>query len=244
VIDVFTLDSQHNRTALSLELMQRLLAAVRASADGEARALVLDHAGPVFCAGVDLRERAALGDRRPSHSELLAECLRALWAYPKPLVARVAGLVRGGGMGFVACADVAVASPAASFAFSEVRVGVAPAVVSAVALAKVPLGGLLPWLVTGEPFDAQTALRLGMVSRISDDASLAPELEGIRRSGPEAVRTAKDVARRLAGTDVESALREVEPISAALFAGAEAREGMAAFAQRRAPAWCGPDPSE
>jgi enoyl-CoA hydratase/carnithine racemase len=212
---------------------------VRRSAQSEARALVLDHAGPVFCAGVDLRERAALGERRPSHSGLLAECLRALWAYPKPLLARVAGVVRGGGMGFVACADAAVATPAASFAFSEVRVGVAPAVVSAVALAKVPLGALLPWVVTGEPFGAETAQRIGLVTRVAEDASLEPELEGIRRSGPEAVRTAKDVARRLAGFDVESALRDAEAISTALFESAEAREGMAAFAQRRPPAWAG-----
>jgi methylglutaconyl-CoA hydratase len=236
-VDVFTFDAQHNRNALSLALMERLLDAVRRSGDGDGRALVLDHAGPVFCAGIDLRERAAMGDRRPSHSEVLAECLRALWAYPKPLLARVAGTVRGGGMGFVACADVVVAAPEASFAFSEVRVGVAPAVVSAVALAKVPLGALLPFLVTGEPFDAQTAQRIGLVTRVAPGASLAPELDGIRRSGPAAVRTAKEVARRLSGADVESALRQVEPLSAALFEGEEAREGMAAFAARRPPSW-------
>jgi enoyl-CoA hydratase/carnithine racemase len=242
-VDVFTFDSQHNRNALSLGLMQELLAAVRRSAESDARALVLDHAGPVFCAGVDLRERAALGERRPSHSELLAECLRALWAYPKPLLVSVAGVVRGGGMGFIACADLAVADPGASFAFSEVRVGVAPAVVSAVALAKVPLGALTPWVLTGEPFDAESALRIGLVTRVAEDAPVEPELDGIRRSGPQAVRTAKEVARRLAGADVEAALLDAETVSAALFESAEAREGMAAFAERRAPAWASRGPA-
>jgi enoyl-CoA hydratase/carnithine racemase len=236
-VDVFTFDAQHNRNALSLAVMERLLEDVRRSATGDGRALVLDHVGPVFCAGIDLHERAALGDRRPSHSELLAECLRALWAYPKPLLARVAGTVRGGGMGFVACADVVVAAPDASFAFSEVRVGVAPAVVSAVALAKVPLGALLPFLVTGEPFGAETAQRIGLVTRVAADADLAPELDAIRRSAPRAVRAAKEVARRLAGTDVDAALRQVEQLSADLFAGDEAREGMAAFSERRPPSW-------
>jgi enoyl-CoA hydratase/carnithine racemase len=236
-VDVLVLDSQHNRNALSIALLEQLLEEVRRSAEGDGRALVLDHAGPVFCAGVDLRERQALGERGPSHSALLAELLRALWAYPKPLLSRVAGAVRGGGLGFVACSDVVVASPAASFAYSEVRVGVAPAVVSVVALAKLPLGALIPCLVTGETFDAATAHRIGLVTRVADDADLAPELDGIRRSAPEAVRTIKLLARRSTRSDVDAALRDAESLSAELFAGPEAREGMAAFAERRAPAW-------
>jgi enoyl-CoA hydratase/carnithine racemase len=236
-VDLLVLDSQHNRNALSIVLLEQLLEEVRRSAEGDGRALVLDHAGPVFCAGVDLRERQALGDRAPSHSTLLAQLLRALWAYPKPLLCRVAGAVRGGGLGFVACSDVVVASPAATFAYSEVRVGVAPALVSAVALAKVPLGALLPWLVTGEVFDAGTAHRIGLVTRVADDPELAPELDGIRRSGPDAVRTIKQLARRLTGADVDAAVRDVEALSSAIFATPEAREGMAAFAEHRPPAW-------
>jgi enoyl-CoA hydratase/carnithine racemase len=235
-VDTLTLDSQHNRNALSLELLNELLSEVRASAAGDARALVLDHAGPVFCAGVDLRERRELGDAEPSHSTLLAELLRELWAYPKPLLCRVDGAVRGGGLGFVACSDITVASPTASFAFSEVRVGVAPALVSVVALAKIPAGRLLPWLITGERFDGTTAHQIGLVTRIAPEPSLEPELTGIRASGPEAVRTIK----RLARPDIDTALRDVEPISTALFNSPEAREGMAAFAERRPPAWALP----
>ena len=222
--DVVTLASPHNRNALSLRLLDELLDHVRAS---DARALVLDHEGPVFCAGVDLRERAAGG----SHSALLARLLRALWEHPAPVLCRVDGPVRGGGMGLVACADVVVASPRADFAYSEVKVGVAPALVLAVTLPKLAPGPLLPWLLTGEPFDAETAHALGLVHRVGD--SLEPEIAAIAAAGPEALRT----VRRLALPDVTAGLAEAERLSAELFAGEEANEGMAAFLARRPPAW-------
>jgi enoyl-CoA hydratase/carnithine racemase len=218
--DVVTLTSEHNRNALSLQMLEELLEHVAASTG---RGLVLDHAGPVFCAGVDIRERQT----KTGHSQLLARLLRALTAYPRPFLCRVDGPVRGGGMALTACADIVVASERASFAYSEVKVGVAPALVLAVT--KVPSAPLLPWLVTGEPFDAETALRLGLVTRLGD--SLDPELVAIRAAGPEAIKTVKALART--GIDLDGA----ERLSAELFAGEEAREGMAAFAERRPPAW-------
>lgn len=235
-LDVVTLDSPTNRNALSLALMEALLAHVEQSADGDARGLVLDHAGEVFCAGIDLRERRQLGG--DAHSRVFARLLLALWDYPKPLVCRVAGAARGGGMGLVACADVAVAAPEATFAYSEVRVGVAPALVCALALQKVPLGALLPVLVSGEVFDADRARQIGLVATIGAGAPLDATLEAIAAGGPEAVRTTKALARRVAGTaDVASLVAEMEDVSAGLFAGAEAAEGMAAFAEKRRPGW-------
>jgi enoyl-CoA hydratase/carnithine racemase len=241
-VDVVVLDSPHNRNAMSVQLLEELFEEVRRSAAGDGRALALDHEGSVFCAGVDLRERLARGGADATHTTLLAELLRELWAYPKPLLCRVAGAVRGGGMGLVACSDIVVASMRASFAYSEVRVGVAPAIVTAVAVPKVPLGALLPWLLTGERFDAAVAQRLGLVSRVAGDdgASLAPELGAIRSSGPKAVRAVKGLARRLSGANIDETLREMEELSAALFADEEAVEGMAAFAERRTPAWATP----
>jgi enoyl-CoA hydratase/carnithine racemase len=217
---VVRLASARNRNALSLRMLDELLAHV-AAADG--RGLVLDHEGPVFCAGIDLRERQVTD----GHSELLAELLRALRDYPKPFLCRVDGPVRGGGMGLVACADIVVASERASFAYSEVKVGVAPALVLSVT--KAPAAPLLPWLLTGAPFDADTALRLGLVTRVG--TSLEPELAAIRAAGPEAVATVKALVRD--GIDLDRA----ERLSAELFASPEAREGMAAFAAGRAPAW-------
>jgi enoyl-CoA hydratase/carnithine racemase len=237
--DVVVLASPHNRNALSIRLLHELLEHVQASASGDGQALVLDHEGPVFCAGVDLRERQALNAAEPTHSTLLARLLRALWDHPKPLLCRVDGAARGGGMGLVACADVVVASPRATFAYSEVKVGVAPALVLAVTLPKVAVGPLLPALLTGEPFDVEAAQRLGLVARVDGGASLEPELAAIGANGPNALQTVKRLARDVS---VEDALAAAERLSAELFAGAEAREGMAAFTERRPPAWVVADP--
>jgi enoyl-CoA hydratase/carnithine racemase len=237
-IDVLVLDSPHNRNALSIRLLEELLQHVGRSAAGEARALVLDHDGPVFCAGVDLRERRELGTAAQTHSDLLGRLLQELWVYPEPVLCRVAGAVRGGGMGLVACSDIVVASRAASFAYSEVRVGVAPALVASVALAKAPLGLLLPWLLTGEPFGADVARQMGLVSRVTTDApSLEPETSAIVKGGPKAMRAIKRLARDLSAADVRERLEEMVALSAQLFADPEALEGMAAFSDRRPPAW-------
>ena len=121
--------------------------------------------------------------------------------------------------------------------------GVAPALVAAVTLPKVPLGGLLPWLLTGEPFDVEVAQRLGLVTRAGGEAaSLDAEIAAIGANGPDAVQTVKRLARQLSGAGVDAALDEAERLSAELFAGAEAREGMAAFLARRPPAWVTADP--
>ena len=238
-IDVLVLDSQHNRNALSIRLLEELIEAVGRSAAGDGRALVLDHEGPVFCAGVDLRERRELGAGAQTQSLLLSRLLRELWAYPKPVLCRVAGAVRGGGMGLVACADIVVAARDASFAYSEVRVGVAPALVAAVALAKVPLGVLLPWLLTGEAFDAEVAQQIGLVARVADAPSLEPETSAIAKGGPKAVRAVKALSRQLTGADVPAHLEEMATLSIQLFADPEALEGMSAFGERRLPAWVG-----
>ena len=238
-IDALTLASPRNRNAMSVQMLEEMIAAVAASAAGTGRALLLDHEGPVFCAGIDLKERRAVGPDDRRHSTLLAELLRELWAYPKPVLCRIDGPVRGGGMGLVACADVVVASQRATFAYSEVRVGVAPALVAAVAFQKIAVGQLLPWLLTGEAFDATTAQRLGLVSRVSDDEglSLDPELAAVIASAPAAVRTMKQLARRPPAFDFDECLEHMQAVSAQLFASPEAREGMTAFAERRLPDW-------
>lgn len=235
--DSFILDSPGNRNALSLALMDDLLRAIAASAQSDARALLLDHTGSVFCPGVDLKERLAAGDDR--HSTRFGELLRALWSYPKPIVARVAGAARGGGMAVLACCDVVVASPSATFAYSEVRVGVAPALVLAVTAPKVAVGPLLPWMLSGEVFDAATAHDLGLVHRVSTDAdvSLAPERDALRQAAPGALVATKRLARLHTGGDGVAALHAMEAESVALFRSAEAAEGMAAFTDRRPPAW-------
>lgn len=238
-VDRLVLASPHNRNALSLQLLEELVAGIVQSVHGDSRALVLDHEGPAFCAGVDLRERRELGPDSDRHSRLLARVIRELWDCPKPVLCRVDGRVRGGGLAIIACADIAVASPGADFAFSEARVGVAPALAASVPIAKVPLGLLLPWLVTGEPFDAATAQHMGLVARVAEDAevSIEPEVTAILCGGPSAIRTVKRLARQHASADVDTVLHDMETLSADLFRHPEAAEGMAAFFERRPPAW-------
>ena len=241
-VDVLVLDSPTNRNAMSVQLLQELLAGVEASAAGPGRGLLLDHTGSVFCAGVDLRERRALGADDSTHSTLLARLLRDLWSYPKPVLCRVDGAARGGGMGLVACADLVVASARASFAYSEVKVGVAPALVMAVALPKVPAGSLLPWLLTGDTFDASIGHRIGLVTRVADDdaCALDPEVEALLQAAPGAVSVVKQLVRQQQGVDVETLLDSMQEQSAMLFRSDEAKEGMSAFVERRRPAWAPP----
>lgn len=236
--DTLEIDSPTNRNALSVELLTALCDEVRRSTTGTGRGLLVQHAGPAFCSGVDLKERAALGPADTSHSELLAELLRELWHYPRPVVVAVDGAVRGGGLGVLACADIVLATARSSFAYSESRVGVAPALVMAVTL---PLAGsrmLMPRLLDGAVFDAVAARELGLVSElVGGDAAVAAVLSELRQGAPGAQRLIKRLARRWSDVDVDELLVEMTAVSAGLFAGAEAAEGVAAFASRRAPAW-------
>lgn len=236
-LDRLVLDSPRNRNALSLKLLGELRSGVAHSLESDSRALLLDHCGPVFCSGVDLRERQELGPDGPSHAAILADLLRELWAYSKPILCRVAGRVRGGGMGLVACSDIVVATPESDFAYSEVRVGVAPALVSAVALQKVPLGRLLPWLLTGEAFGAEAAQSMGLVTAVTEEASVEPYAKALLLGGPQALQSTKRVSRQAAGAEVDELLTELEELAARAFTGPEALEGMAAFSARRPAAW-------
>jgi enoyl-CoA hydratase/carnithine racemase len=237
--DTLTIDSPANRNALSLRLLEEALAVVRESACSDSRGLLVEHAGSAFCSGVDLKERRGLAPGDQSHSLLLAELLRRLWAHPRPVVAFVDGAARGGGLGILACADLVVATETSTFAYSEVRVGVAPALVMALTLATTPSRALMPHLLTGAAFDAATATTLGLVSQVSGRDDWNGVLASLAAGAPGAQATVKRLARGWSGGDgdVDRTLEDMTALSAELFAGSEAREGMAAFAERRPPAW-------
>lgn len=238
--DVLVLDSPANRNALSLQLLEEVLAGVHDSAAGSSRGLVVQHTGPSFCSGIDLKERAALARDDQSHSRSFAELLRQLWAYPKPAVVAVDGAVRGGGLGLLACADVVVASVASSFAYAEVRVGVAPALVMAVTTQVRSNRALMFHLLCGDTFDAESAAALGLVHKVVPDrweAALDDILGALSSGAPGAQRAIKRLGRQWQHHDMDGRLDEMTNLSAELFAGDEAREGMAAFAGRREPSW-------
>ncbi|TEA78757.1 enoyl-CoA hydratase-related protein [Allopusillimonas ginsengisoli] len=239
LIDRLLVDSPANRNALSICLMEAIIDAIERSAQRCARMLVIDHTGDVFSAGVDLKERLALKNQPQRHSALLGQLLATLWAYPAPVICRVAGRVRGGGIGLIACSDIVVCSSGADFAFSEVRVGVAPALVGSFSLAGLSSRALKPWLLSGESFGAEEALRLGLVTRIATDPTtdIGPEMKAVLKGAPGGQRATKSLVRELARESPLQEITAMQRLSAELFATVEAMEGMAAFGEKRAPTW-------
>ncbi|GAA2698059.1 MULTISPECIES: enoyl-CoA hydratase-related protein [Actinosynnema] len=234
-----TLDSPHNRNALSARLRRELLAhLVTALADDAVRVVVLTHTGPVFCSGMDLKEArgASAGDQGVNE---FPEILKTLWASPKPVVARLAGPARAGGVGLVAACDVAVAVEGATFAFSEVRIGVVPAIISVTVLPRLSSRAAHELFLTGEVFDAERAARIGLVNSVvvADglDAEVARFTDMLVLGAPGALAATKAMLQR--GTDVDAAFADMLRLSAAHFGGPEGQEGIAARLEKRKPDW-------
>lgn len=241
-VGTITLDSPTNRNALSARLRRELLAHLDAAiADPLVRVIVLTHTGPVFCSGMDLKESAgaAAGDQGVNE---LPRILDTLWSSPTPVVARLAGPARAGGIGIVAACDVAVAVDTATFAFSEVRIGVIPAVISTVVLPRLEPRAAHELFLTGEVFDGARAARIGLLNRSVPaealDAEVARFTDLLRLGAPGALDGTKRLLRRPRG-DLRGDLAALTTISAGYFAGPEAQEGMAAFREKRRPAWAG-----
>ncbi|NUS27457.1 MAG: enoyl-CoA hydratase family protein [Streptomyces sp.] len=231
-VETLTLDAPHNRNALSAALVGELTDALSdCDKDGDVRAVVLTHTGNTFSAGADLKD--------PPHPDALVGLLRQIVAVPKPVLARVTGHVRAGGLGLLAACDIGAASTAATFAFTEVRIGVAPAVISLPLLPRTDPRALARYYLTGERFDAAEAARIGLITTTGDDvdAVLEPILEGLRKAAPEALAETKRLltVRVLEAFDRDAA--DLTALSARLFASAQAREGMTAFLERRDPTW-------
>jgi enoyl-CoA hydratase len=231
-VETLTLDSPHNRNALSAALVGELAEALTdAGRDPGVRAVVLTHTGNTFSAGADLKD--------PPPPEALVALLRRIVEVPKPVVARVTGHVRAGGLGLLAACDIAAASTEATFAFTEVRIGVAPAVISLPLLPRTDPRALSRYYLTGERFDAAEATATGLLTTHADDVdtALASILDGLRRSAPDALAETKRLltARVLEAFDRDAA--GLTALSARLFSSPQAREGMTAFLERRDPAW-------
>ncbi|MFF7175076.1 enoyl-CoA hydratase family protein [Streptomyces pseudovenezuelae] len=231
-VETLALDSPRRRNALSAALVGELAAALTDCAkDPDVRAIVLTHTGTTFSAGADLKDPPAPDD--------LTGLLRQIVATDKPVVGRVTGHVRAGGLGLLAACDIAAASTESTFAFTEVRIGVAPAVISLTLLPRTDPRALARHYLTGERFDAAEAARIGLVTAAGDDvdAVLEPILDGLRRAAPEALAETKRLltARVLETFDRDAA--DLTALSARLFAAPHAREGMTAFLERRDPSW-------
>ncbi|MEW2610709.1 enoyl-CoA hydratase family protein [Streptomyces sp. NPDC047880] len=231
-VESLALDAPHHRNALSAALVGELADALTdAAKDTGVRAIVLTHTGNTFCAGADLKD--------PPPPEALVALLRQIVELPKPVVARVTGHVRAGGLGLLAACDIAAASTEATFAFTEVRIGVAPAVISLPILPRADPRALARHYLTGERFTASEAVATGLLTTCDSDVdqALEPILDGLRRSAPEALAETKRLltARVLEAFDRDAA--DLTALSARLFSSPQAREGMTAFLERRDPAW-------
>jgi len=240
-VATITLDSPHNRNALSAQLRRELADHLTtAIGDGEARVIVLDHTGPVFCAGMDLKEAGGSDAKSQGVNEFPA-ILEQIWTSPKPVVAKLAGPARAGGVGLVAACDIAVASQVATFAFTEVRIGVVPAVISVTVLPRLLPRQAHELFLTGETFDADRAVRIGLVNSAVPadqlDAEVARYTGMLVLGGPHALAATKQMLRERRPDELGAAFADMLERSARFFASAEGQEGIQAFAQKRKPSW-------
>ncbi|MGP3754252.1 enoyl-CoA hydratase [Streptomyces sp. LamerLS-316] len=233
-ITTLTLDSPANRNALSAGLVGELTEALaRCAADATVRAVVLTHTGTTFCAGADLTA--------PPEPAAFVALMRAIVALPKPVVARVTGHVRAGGLGLLGACDISAAGPDATFALTESRLGLAPAVISLPLLPRLDPRAATRYYLTGERFDAAEAARIGLVTVAAGaeevDKALEPVLDGLRRASPQGLKASKELVTATVLKSFDSHAEDLIARSAALFASDDAREGMTAFLERRDPPW-------
>jgi enoyl-CoA hydratase/carnithine racemase len=226
-----TIAKPERRNAFDAALIRELR---EAFADvGDARVVVLAGDGPSFCAGADVEwQRSSIDltyDENVEDARRLYEMLAAIDSCPAPVVCRVQGFALGGGSGVVACADVAVAGEDAVFGFTEVRLGIIPAVISPFVLDRIGKGAARRYFLTGERFGADVALRIGLVHEVATDLEESVErvVGDLLRGGPEAARAAKQLVRERPGGE------ETAKIAAGLRTSPEGQEGLRAFLEKR-----------
>jgi methylglutaconyl-CoA hydratase len=236
-----TLNQPEKRNALSdalvLELLDRLRSAL---ADERVRAVVLTGSGPAFCAGADLKSAGGAAAAGTPENPFVT-LMRTIWNAPKPVLGRINGHAFGGGVGLAAVCDLTVAVDSATFSFSEVRVGVVPAMISVVVLPKLGIHQAMWLFLTGERFSAPRAVELGLIHKAVPAAELDRTVDAVldlvRLGGPTAIREAKQLVRRIPTLSMDEGFRYTADKIAELFASEEAGEGMRAFLEKRKPRW-------
>jgi enoyl-CoA hydratase len=237
-IATITLDSQHNRNAISRALQRQLMAHLdTADLDESVRAIVIRAEGPVFCSGADMAE-AASGNMEKGTRRLVA-LQRKIVTLAKPVVVRVHGPVRAGGLGIVAACDVAISADTVSYAFTEVRLGLAPAVISLTVLPRLTDRSAAHYFLTADSFDAAEAERIGLVTRSVPVDELDPAVdatvESWRQASPQGLRETKALLNRRLVHSIDEFGELVVRQSARLFSSDEAIEAMSAFLDKRKP---------
>lgn len=233
-VATLTLDSPHNRNALSRQLVGELFAGLdRAEADDEVKVVLLRSADRVFCSGADLSEATEGGMEEGARA--IVELQRRIVASAKPVVVRLDGPVRAGGIGIVAASDIAVAAPGATFALTEVRLGLAAAVISLTVFHRMSSRAGTRAVLTGETFDASTAYAWGLLTEVADDVdgAVGRVLADLRLGNPQGLRESKRVVNAELLEKLDRRGAEMAELSARLFGSEEARAAMLAFLSRK-----------
>jgi len=217
-----------------------------ANRDSSVRAVVVTNEGSTFCAGANLKERS--GAEKPkggSDSGGLIELFRDIRTSPTPILGRIAGHAMGGGVGLAAVLDISIAAEDVKLGFTEVRLGVIPAMISVVCLPKMRPGEAMEAFLRGNRFSAKRAVELGLINRAVPaealDSAVEEVVADLRKGGPNALGLAKRLVYEVPGRESSDAFAWTAALSNELFAGDEAKEGMAAFLGKRAPAWAEAD---
>jgi enoyl-CoA hydratase len=237
-----TLDSPHNRNALSTTLVEQLHQGLAdAAAEPGVRVLVLGHTGGTFCAGADLSQAAGMdpGDVAVDRAREMTRLLRAILELPLPVIGAIDGHVRAGGMGLVGACDLVVAGNNSTFALTEARIGVAPSIISLTLLPKMSPRAAGRYFVTGEKFGAGEAAEIGLITLAADDvaAAVAALTGEIEKGSPQGLATSKALTTASILRSFDEHAEALTQQSARLFVSDEAREGMMAFLQKRPPSW-------
>ena len=236
--------SLHN--AFNADLLQQLTSALRSAQDHESvRVVVLEGRGRSFCAGADLDWMRAMVEYTPEEnvrdSMAMAEMYRTLHGCTKPVVGRIHGAAIGGGVGLVACVDIAIASERARFGLSEVRLGLAPAVISPYVIERIGVGAARRYFLTGERFDSAVAKELGLVSEVVAEAEIDEAVQRIvqelLRGAPVAQSACKQLIQDVPNLEEGAVDAHTSKVIAGLRTGEEGQEGMHAFLEKRKAAW-------
>jgi methylglutaconyl-CoA hydratase len=242
-VATITLNRPENRNALSVELVESLASHLAAAlADPAVRVMVLTNVGNTFCAGADLKAAVAPGGaQQPTPGRTAVDIFGMIIDAPKPVIGRLAGHCLAGGVGLAAACDISIASDQAFFGFTEVRIGVAPAVISVVCLPKMRRSDALELFLTGERISAERAADVGLITRAVPDEELdsaVDEVVGkVARGGPTALAVSKQLIAKVPGLGRDEAFAWTQPLSLSLFASDEGQEGITAFRERRDASW-------
>lgn len=234
-VGTITLDSPHNRNALSRQLVTELLAALGTAGEDGSRVVVIRSADRVFCSGADLAEAASGGMEEGARA--LVQLQRRIVAHAKPVVVRLAGPVRAGGLGIVAASDVVICQDDVTFAFTESRLGLAPAVISLTVLPRLTSRAAADTFLTGRTFGAEEAADMGLVTRAVPgadlDGAVAATVAELLQAHPQGLAETKALLARDLLDRIDAQAEEMATLSARLFGSDGAREAMQAFLSRK-----------